>query len=183
MMAEEVEPHKIALILGKSMKTIENWHHQYLTKGIASLNSFQYKPKQSFLSLEHTEEIVDWIKKNNPGKIKEVQQFIKDQFKIQYSHEAVRKILKKNGLKFLKPKVVPGNPPTETEQKNCRTIFQIESREPRGHCFLIWRWDAFNPDIIHTGPKMILFLDNAKYFKARIVTDWLDKHPKLEELN
>lgn len=117
MMAEEVEPHKIALILGKSMKTIENWHHQYLTKGIASLNSFQYKPKQSFLSLEQTEEIVDWVKKNNPGKIKEVQQFIKDQFKIQYSHEAVRKILKKNGLKFLKPKVVPGNPPTETEQK------------------------------------------------------------------
>ena len=26
-------------------------------------------------------------------------------------------ILKQNGLKFLKPKVVPGNPPTETEQK------------------------------------------------------------------
>lgn len=29
------------------------------------------------------------------------------------------------------------------------------------------------------APKIILFLDNAKYFKARTVTEWLDKHPKL----
>ena len=117
MLAEGVEPYKIASILGKSLKTIQNWHNQYLTKGIASLNSFQYKPKQSFLSLEQTEEIVAWVKENNPGKINEVQQFINDRFKIKYSHEAVRKILKKNGLKFLRPKVVPGNPPNETEQK------------------------------------------------------------------
>lgn len=117
MLAEGVEPHKAASILGKSMKTIENWFHQYLTKGIASLNSFQYKPKQSFLSPEQTEEIVAWVKENNPGKIKEIQRLINDQFKINYSHEAVRKILKKNGLKFLRPKVVPGNPPSEEAQK------------------------------------------------------------------
>ena len=117
MLAEGVEPHKAASILGKSMKTIENWFHQYLTKGIASLNSFQYKPKQSFLSPEQTEEIVVWVKDNNPGKIKEVQKFINDQFKINYSHEAVRKILRKNGMKYLRPKVIPGNPPTEEEQK------------------------------------------------------------------
>ncbi len=117
MLAEGVETHKVASILGKSIKTIESWHHQYLTKGVTSLNSFQYKPKQSILSLEQTEEIVAWVKENNPGKIKEVQQFISDRFKIKYSHEAVRKILKKNGLKFLRPKVVPGNPPSEEEQK------------------------------------------------------------------
>ena len=29
------------------------------------------------------------------------------------------------------------------------------------------------------APKIVLFLDNAKYFKARIVNEWLDKHPKL----
>lgn len=117
MLAEGVEPHKVSSILGKSLKTIENWLQQYLKKGIASLNSFQYKPKQSFLSPEQTEEIIAWVRENNPGKIKEVQKSIHDRFKIKYSHEAVRKILKKNGLKFLKPKVVPGNPPSEADQK------------------------------------------------------------------
>ena len=117
MLAEGVEPHKISSILGKSLKTIENWLHQYLTKGIASLNAFQYKPKQSFLSPEHIEEIVAWVSENNPGKIKEVQKTINDRFKVKYSHEAVRKILKKNGLKLIRPKAVPGNPPSEADQK------------------------------------------------------------------
>ncbi len=117
MLAEGVKPHTTASIIGKSMKTIENWFHQYSTKGIASLNSFQYKPKQSFLSPEQTEEIVAWVKTNNPWKIKEIQKFINDHFKINYSHEAVRKILQKNGIKFLRPKVVPGNPPSEEDQK------------------------------------------------------------------
>ena len=29
-------------------------------------------------------------------------------------------------------------------------------------------------------PKIILYLDNAKYFKAEIVTQWLEDHPKLQ---
>ena len=29
------------------------------------------------------------------------------------------------------------------------------------------------------APKIFLFLDNAKYFKAQIVTDWLKNHPRL----
>lgn len=117
MLAEGVEPHKVSSILGYSLKSINNWFRQYLTKGIASLNSFQYKPKQSFLSPEQTDEIITWVKENNPGKIIEVQRFIIDQFKIKYSHEAVRKIMKKNGLKFMRPKVIPGNPPSEEDQK------------------------------------------------------------------
>ena len=32
------------------MKTIENWFKQYLKKGIDSLNSFQYKPKKTYLT-------------------------------------------------------------------------------------------------------------------------------------
>lgn len=117
MIAEGIEIGKIKKIIGKSIKSIENWHHQYLTKGIDSLNSFQYKPKQSYLTSEQTDQIVKWVKETNPGKAKEVQQYIKDNFKVAYSNEAVRKLLKKNGLKVIRPKVVPGNPPGEEEQK------------------------------------------------------------------
>jgi len=30
------------------------------------------------------------------------------------------------------------------------------------------------------APKIVLFLDNATYFKAKIVTDWLEIHPKFQ---
>jgi transposase len=117
MLAEGVELKSVASIIGKSIKTIENWHYQYVTKGIDSLNAFQYKPKQSYLTLEQMDQVVSWVKDTNPGKTKEVRQYIKDHFKVAYSNEAVRKLLLKKGLKVLRPKVVPGNPPSEEEQK------------------------------------------------------------------
>ena len=31
----------------------------------------------------------------------------------------------------------------------------------------------------HTAPYMVIFTDNAKYFKASLVTEWLDEHPQV----
>ena len=42
MLTEKVELKTIASIIGKSVKTKENWHLQYVTKGVDSLNAFQY---------------------------------------------------------------------------------------------------------------------------------------------
>ena len=30
------------------------------------------------------------------------------------------------------------------------------------------------------APRIVLFLDNASYFKAKIVTEWLEKHPEMQ---
>ena len=117
MLAEGLELEKIASIIGKSSKAIEKWYFEYATKGINSLNSFQYKPKQSYLTSAQIDQVVTWVKETNPGKAKEVREYIKDHFKVVYTTEAVRKLLKKKGLKVLRPKVVPGNPPSEEDQK------------------------------------------------------------------
>ena len=99
------------------LRFIAFWYHQYVTRGIDSLNSFQYQPKKSFLTPEQIDQVAKWVKETNPGKIKEVREYIKDHFQISYSNEAVRKMLQKVGLKVLRPKVVPGDPPSEEEQK------------------------------------------------------------------
>lgn len=117
MLAEGIEINKVASIIGKSIKTIENWHRQYVTKGIESLNFFQYKPKQSYLNDEQIEQLTTWVKTTNPAKLKQVRAYIIEQFKVKYSTEAIRKLLHKKGLKLLRPKVIPGNPPSEEEQK------------------------------------------------------------------
>ena len=66
MLAEGIEINKVASIIGKSIKTIENWHRQYRSKGIESLNFFQYKPKQSYLNDEQIELVRRWIKNGAP---------------------------------------------------------------------------------------------------------------------
>jgi transposase len=58
MLANKVELKTIASIIGKFVKTIENRHFQYVTRGINSLNSFQYKAKQSYLDSEQINQVV-----------------------------------------------------------------------------------------------------------------------------
>jgi len=122
MLANGLEIHLVASVIGKSIKTVENWHRQYITKGIDSLNFFQYKPKQSYLNDEQIEQLISWVKSTNPAKLKQVRAYIIEQFKVKYSTEAIRKLLHKKGLKLLRPKVMPGNPPSEEEQKKNRRI-------------------------------------------------------------
>lgn len=117
MLAESVNVNTIASVIGKSIKTIENWHYQYVTKGIDSLNSFQYQSKKCYLTTGQISQVTGWVKETNPTKTKAVRDYIKEHFQVSYSNEAVRKLLQKNGLKFLRPKVIPGNPPDEEEQK------------------------------------------------------------------
>ena len=90
MLANGIEPKAISSIIGKSVKTIENWLHQYQTKGINSLNAFQYKPKKTFLEKDQADKLVEWVKKTNPSKSKEVREYIKEQFNVIYTIEGVR---------------------------------------------------------------------------------------------
>jgi transposase len=242
MIAKGNDLTEIAQGIGKSPKTVKNWFAQYVTKGIDSLNSFQYKPKKTFLDDEQVAQLISWVRETNPARTKEVKEHIEKNFNVGYSLEAVRQLLIKNGLKVLKPKVVPGNPPSEEDQKKTvEHYFEMKSSCEPGTVFLFGDgmhlihqnvpgqcWGdpkfppeiqtntgrqrlnilgAYNPDthsFVHlTGeencdaervidffevilkaykraPHIILILDNAKYFKAKIVREWLEDHPKLQ---
>jgi len=54
-----------------------------------------------------------------------------------------------------------------TGEENCNSERVIEYFE------MILKW-------YQKAPKIILFLDNAKYFKAGIVTQWLEEHQNLK---
>ncbi len=117
MLVEEVSIASVASVIGKSVSTIERWGDHYLTKGIDSLNSFQYTPKQTYLKPAQIEQLVTWVKTTNPAKTKQVKAYIKEQFGVPYSVEAVRVLMQKQGLKRLRPKTQPGNPPSEADQQ------------------------------------------------------------------
>ena len=117
LLSEGLGLPRVACIVRKSIRTIENWFYQYMSKGINSLNSFHYKPKQPYLTPEQINEVVTWVKKDNPAKTKEIAAYIKEKFNVKYTKEGVRVLIKNNGIKLLKPKVIPGKTPNEKEQK------------------------------------------------------------------
>jgi transposase len=242
MLADEIAIDPAARLVGKTVKTIEHWGAKYLTYGIASLNSFNYKPKQTYLKPPQIEQLVAWVKETNPANTKQVKAYIKKQFKVAYTVEAVRQLLHKHGLKRIRPKVQPGDPPSEDEQRGFVTQYDTMKAESEpGTVFLFgdamhlvhqnepgYCWGdpkdppiiktnsgrkrlnilgAYNPathslvhltgeancdalraieffDIVEktylSAPKIVLFVDNAKYFKATLVEEWLTTHPRLQ---
>jgi len=241
LLSANIAVETVSSIIGKNIKTIMNWFWQYKNKGIDSLNSFQYKPKKNFLTLEQIEELAKWVREKNPSKLKEIRSYIQDKFNITFSLEGIRKMINKQGLKLLRPKTTPGKAPSKEDQKKViEGYFAMKASAQPGTVFLFGDgmhlvhqnvpglcWGdpknppilltntgrqrlnilgAYNPDnheFIHlTGeancdanrvieylevikaaypfaPRIVLILDNARYFKARIVREWLKKNPEL----
>ncbi len=130
MLVEEVAIESVASVIGKSVSTIERWGDHDLTKGIDSLNSFQYTPKQTYLKPAQIEQLVTWVNTTNPAKTKQVKAYIKEQFRVSYSVEAVRVLMHKHGLKRLRPKTQPANPPSEAEQRE----FVVNYEQMKAEC-------------------------------------------------
>ncbi|GBC61736.1 IS630 family transposase [Desulfonema ishimotonii] len=106
----------VAAAVGKDIRTVETWYGKYLTHGPDALNSFQYQPKRCFLSDDQLADMIAWVKKELPSDTKVICHYIREQTGIAYCQSAVAKLLKKNGLRRLRPKLIPGKPPSEKKQ-------------------------------------------------------------------
>ncbi|KPA13703.1 transposase, IS630 family [Candidatus Magnetomorum sp. HK-1] len=231
---------QISKIIGKSEKTIENWISAYFNEGIDCLKSYNYKPKKSLLNHFEKNQIKIFVTFENPETIKEIIQYISDKFKIKYSREGVRKILIELGLKRLRLKTVPGNPPTVEEQKqfiqeyqNLReetdsiTLFGdamhlihqnlpgycwcdpshkplIETNSGRKRLNILGAYNPEDKSFLHLSSeencnaervieflrliseaykgvsKINIVLDNAKYFHAILVQEWLKQNEHIQ---
>lgn len=175
MLTQKLPIEQAASLIGKSVKTLMNWGKQYLRHGIDALNSFNYHPKQPYLKPAQLAQFVEWVKTANPAKAKQAKAYIKDQFGVTYSVEAVRGLMLKQGLKRLRPKTEPGNPPSEAEQREfVATYEQMKAEAEPGTVFrfldamhmvhqnepgLCWG-DPKNPPVIktNTGRKRLNIL-------------------------
>lgn len=242
MLARGISPEDVSLIVGKTGKTVENWFQQYMTEGVGSLNSFGYKPKQPSLTFNQINQVIIWVTYENPENTKEIRDYIKDKFGVAYCVESVRQMLRKCGLRVLRPKTRPGNTPSPEVQKQfverynelrtsgepgtvvmfgdamhfirqnipglcwgnplCPPVFETNSGRKRLNIL-----GAYNPDalsLLHltgedncnadrvveylnlivrtypTAPRIYLILDNARYFHANKVSEWLKENPKLK---
>lgn len=241
LIAENIVISVVASSVGKTVRTIENWYRIYLTEGPDALNFFQYKPKQCYLTDNQIEKVIAWIKKENPSDTKRICHYIKEHFGVAYCRSAVEKLLKKHGLKRLRPKLVPGNPPSEEKQLEfvgkyfelreftdmgvtilfCDAMHLVHQTVPsfcwgdpkdppiyktnsgRQRLNILGAYDPVTHNLIHhTGEEncnaeqaiiffekilkayrksdiIVPILDNAPYFHAKKLSEWLEKHPKI----
>jgi transposase len=127
LIADNVAVSSVAGAVGKSVRTAEQRYNIYIAGGPDALNSFHYQPKQCYLTDGQTEELAARVKENHPSDTKAVCHYIREQFGAAYSRSAVEKLLKKQGPARLRPRLIPGNPPSEKEQE----LFSEEYKQLR----------------------------------------------------
>ncbi|KPA18743.1 dDE family endonuclease [Candidatus Magnetomorum sp. HK-1] len=231
---------QISEIIGKSQKTIENWITMYLNEGIDSLRSYNYKTKKPLLNYFQKNQIKIFVTFEIPETIKEIIHYIDNKFKIKYSREGVKKILNELGLKRLRLKTVPGNPPTVEDQKQFIKRYEELRKKPDsvtlfgdamhlihqnlpGYCWCdpshkpiietnsgrkrLNILGAYNPgdkSFLHISneencnaervidflslisekykksPKVYIIVDNARYFHALLVQEWLEQNDHIQ---
>lgn len=116
MLSQGLSPDSVSSVTGNSVYTIEYWFKLYTEEGIGRLNTLKYTPKQPYLNMFQINQVIIYVSWENPRNIREVREYIREKFGVSYSDDAVRKLLRKRGLKFMRPKKVPGNPPSAGEQ-------------------------------------------------------------------
>jgi transposase len=241
MIADGTDITSVASITGKTVNTINNWLRQYISEGIDSMNSYDYKPKKPYLDFFQINHIVIYVTFEHPENLKQIKEYIKEKFGVDYTLEAVRLMLKKRGLSVIRPKVHPGSPPSlEQQQAFIDKYNEQKQTDPPGSVRLFMDamhlhhqnipgrcWGdpkfvpvmdtdtgrnrlnilgAYNPEthlFLHlTGeencnadrvirflknigtvysyaPKITVYSDNAKYFYAKKVNEWLADNPKI----
>lgn len=242
MLASQSTVEYVSHVIGFSARSILNWVDIYMNEGIDGLNSFNYKPKESYLNINQINQVIIFVVFYSPCKVKEVNEYIKDKFNVSYSDESVRRLLLKRGLKFLRPKTVPGSPPSVDKQNQfvdqyrelrnrpgvkvlCGDAMHLLHQNVPGLCWgdpklppvfetnsgrkrlnILGAYDPETHSLVHLSgeencnaerviefleriyhahkgsSEIHLILDNAKYFHAKKVREWLENYPKMNLL-
>ena len=99
LLAEATSLNVITLVIGISERSVERWMDLYLQKGINALNSFQYQAKVPLLEAEEQKQLLQWVEENTPGNLGSIVEYIRSEFGVIYTSDAVSKLLKRKGLK------------------------------------------------------------------------------------
>lgn len=107
LLGEGYSLKEAAKILLLDETTIRRYHTEYKKNGVKDLLKVNYKGRLSKLNLEEEERLKDYLRKNILPAIKEVVEYIKKEFNIEYKNEGARKLLHRLGFVYKKPHIVP----------------------------------------------------------------------------
>jgi transposase len=187
--------------------------------------------------------LIKWIDETAPANRKLIQDYIKETFDVAYEISSISKLLKRHGIKRMKPKLTPGSPRAEKVQlafvnayfkirawalkdpgiiqlfvDGAHLIHQVipsyywgikgspktfQSNSSRNRLNILGAYDVQASRLTHlTSEKscnaerviefleliertykdkhsVIIYLDNAPYFHAAVVKEWLSQHQSI----
>src|SRR6516164_6362751 len=97
----------VAKVLYLDDDTIRYWYKLYQEKGLSWLADFGYKGRACELTASQQEELSKWVAETLPRTTTMVGEWIEKSYGISYTRSALIKLLKRVGMEYRKPKVMP----------------------------------------------------------------------------
>jgi transposase len=111
---------EVAEFFSVDINTISDWIAIYRKGGIESLLSFDYKGRPQKLNDEQISQLRTEASKGSFETAKDIWQYIKDNFGVEFREDYVPKLANRIGLYYKKTKPVSGKTPAEEVQKSNR---------------------------------------------------------------
>ncbi len=111
---------EVAEFFSVDINTVSDWIALYRKGGIESLLSFDYKGRPQKLTNEQILQLRDEASKGSFETSKDIWQYVKDNFGVEFREDYVPKLAKKIGLSYTKTKSVSGKPSVEEVKKSNR---------------------------------------------------------------
>jgi transposase len=124
--------------------TIRDFYKLYSQGGIDAIEAFDLKGGMGFLSTEHKEKVVDFVKENHPRHVGVVNAFIKETANIEYaSKSSLSKMLGGLNIIFNRPKPIPRGLNVEKQDEFISKIEKVQENLPANEVLL--STDAVHP--------------------------------------
>jgi transposase len=98
---------RVAEALFMDDDTIRYWHELYQEKGLKWLAEFGYKGRSCEMTAVQLKELKQWVSETLPRTTSQVGEWIERTCGISYTRSAIIKLLKRLGMEYSKPKLVP----------------------------------------------------------------------------
>lgn len=116
---------EIAHHLGIGTKTPQRAVRAYRAGGLEALNKAEYVGRAARLTEEQEKILVSELKINLYISCKEIQAYIRKEFKVSLSISGVCRLLRRLGFVYKKPKVVPGKADRQQQEASAKEIKEI----------------------------------------------------------
>ena len=107
---------EIAKVLYLDDDTIRYWYQLYSEKGLSWLADFGYKGRSCELTAPQQDALKSWVAQTLPRTTAMVGEWIEKSYGVGYSRSALIKLLRRNGMDYRKPELVPRKLDTAKQQ-------------------------------------------------------------------
>jgi len=158
MLNQGLNALQVAEYLLLDEKTVRKFKKRYLEDGVDSLCDDFYEGRQSSLTVEQEDQLVEEVQRKIYPTTSAIRTYIKSSFNIDFSISGVNYLLHRLGFSYKKPQAIPG-------KANAKAQIELKTNTGRKRVTINGALELESKDILIQEDKVLNAENTIKFFK------------------